>query len=92
MRASHESLRDDYEVSSKELDAMTEAAWKAPGCVGARMTGAGFGGACVAIVESGRFAEFKDYVAPHYREKTGMDGEITACKLVDGAKAAPIVR
>lgn len=92
MRASHESLRDDYEVSSKELDAMAEAAWKAPGCVGARMTGAGFGGACVAIVEADRFAEFKDYVAQHYREKAAMEGQITACKLVDGAKASPLAR
>src|SRR5256712_7271576 len=49
--ASHRSLRDDYEVSSRELDAMAEAALDAPGCVAARMTGAGFGGAVVPLVQ-----------------------------------------
>src|SRR5882724_3639865 len=48
MKGSHDSLRDDYEVSCPELDAMAESAWFSPGVVGARMTGGGFGGACVA--------------------------------------------
>ncbi len=85
MRASHESLRDDYEVSSKELDMMAEAAWSAPGCVGARMTGAGFGGACVALVERRRVDEFTDDVNPRYSEASGLVGEILACKAVNGA-------
>ncbi|MFQ3588246.1 MAG: galactokinase, partial [Fimbriimonadaceae bacterium] len=64
MRESHESLRDDYEVSCPELDAMAEACWDAPGVVGARMTGAGFGGACVALVRRAEVDAFVDYVAP----------------------------
>ena len=87
MRASHVSLRDDYEVSSKELDTMAEAAWSAPGCIGARMTGAGFGGACVAIVETPRFEEFKHQVEQRYKETTGLNGKITSCQLSDGAAA-----
>ena len=54
MNASHESLRDDYEVSSKELDTLVELAWKQPGTLGARMTGAGFGGCTVNLVRGRR--------------------------------------
>jgi len=56
--ASHASLRDDYEVSCPELDAMVVAAESAPGCFGVRMTGAGFGGCCVALVDELRTEEF----------------------------------
>jgi galactokinase len=87
MRASHESLRDDYEVSCPELDQMAEAAWSSPGCVGGRMTGAGFGGACVALVESARMDGFQREVLAKYREAAGKDGEVTPCLLADGAKA-----
>jgi galactokinase len=85
MRASHESLRDDYEVSCKELDAMAEACWSAPGCVGARMTGAGFGGACVALVEGQSARAFSDYVNKAYQEATGVVGSLTVCNAVRGA-------
>ena len=57
MDASHVSLRDDYEVSCAELDAMVEAAWSAPGVIGARMTGGGFGGCAVALVEQAQAQE-----------------------------------
>lgn len=67
MADSHASLRDDYEVSSRELDAMVRAASSAPGCVGARMTGAGFGGCCVALVDSTRVAEFLPSTLETYR-------------------------
>jgi galactokinase len=56
--ASHASLRDDYEVSGPALDFMVEAAMASPGCFGARMTGAGFGGACVAFVAEGNLMAF----------------------------------
>ena len=52
MNASHVSLRDDYEVTGKELDTLVEAAWEVPGVIGSRMTGAGFGGCTVSIVEN----------------------------------------
>lgn len=85
MRESHLSLRDDYEVSSRELNLMAEAAWAAPGCVGARMTGAGFGGACVALVERESQNEFLDRVNIAYRNSSGLMGEIIACRAVEGA-------
>ncbi len=87
MRGSHESLRDDYEVSSRELDQMAAAAWDAPGCVGARMTGAGFGGACVALVMTADLSAFTEHVQTVYREKAGLHGDITPCQLSDGAHA-----
>lgn len=86
MRASHISLRDDYEVSSRELDQMAEAAWKAPGCVGARMTGAGFGGACVALVMQNEFKNFAEYVSQQYERSSGLEGNVMACRVVEGAR------
>jgi galactokinase len=87
MRASHESLRHDYEVSSPELDAMAEAAWVAPGCVGARMTGAGFGGACVALVREDLLAQFVQSASVAYTASSGLAGQFLPCKAVDGARA-----
>ena len=86
MRASHESLRDDYEVSCPELDRMAEGAWAAPGCVGARMTGAGFGGACVALVRADEIDTFVAATLKAYDAATGLDGEAMACSVVDGAR------
>lgn len=85
MQASHESLRDHYAVSCEELDAMAEAAWDAPGCVGARMTGAGFGGACVALVEESRVDAFIRSTGSRYQMKTGTEGVFTSCRASRGA-------
>ena len=60
MNESHESLRDLYEVSTAELDQLTEQARRHPACWGARLTGAGFGGSAVALVESGRVDDFHE--------------------------------
>jgi galactokinase len=86
MRASHESLRYDYEVSSPELDAMAECAWDSPGVVGARMTGAGFGGACVALVDSESLEDFIQKVSFDYATRTGLEGQFLTCKAVNGAR------
>ena len=86
MKGSHDSLRDDYEVSCSELDAMTESAWVSPGVVGARMTGAGFGGACVALVESSSVSEFSEDCLKGYFEKTQKQGEALVCSIEDGAR------
>jgi galactokinase len=86
MRQSHVSLRDDYEVSCRELDAMAEAAWRAPGCVGARMTGAGFGGACVALVAQELVDEFVAETLREYDAATGLGGEAMACAIAEGAR------
>jgi galactokinase len=86
MRASHESLRDDYEVSCFELDTMAEAAWNAPGCVGARMTGAGFGGACVALVNLPDVERFTTSLLKEYDAITGLKGVAFVCSAVEGAR------
>ncbi len=73
MNQSHVSLRDDYEVSCPELDVLAEEAWKIPGCLGARMTGGGFGGCTVSIVKEEAAEEFQKKVGDAYREKIGYD-------------------
>jgi len=85
MNASHVSLRDDYEVSSVELDAMVEAAWAAPGVIGARMTGGGFGGCAVALVEAGHAEAFSAQVAVAYKERTGIVPSLYICTAEPGA-------
>jgi len=79
MNASHESLRDDYSVSCAELDLMVELARGVPGVFGARMTGGGFGGCVVALVEAEAAAQFAENVGPAYEEATGLSPEIFAC-------------
>jgi len=86
MKGSHESLQYDYEVSCPELDAMAAAAWDSPGCVGARMTGAGFGGACVALVQTDLIERFTETVLLKYAGSTGLKGEALSCSIVDGAR------
>ena len=68
---SHNSLRDLYEVTGKELDTIVEEALKAEGCIGARMTGAGFGGCAIAVVEKTSISKFIDTVKKNYTEKIG---------------------
>lgn len=86
MKASHVSLRDDYEVSCAELDLMAEAAWAAPGVVGARMTGAGFGGSCVALVYTDQVAAFIESSLGAYNAKSQYKGEAMVCQVVEGAR------
>ena len=86
MKQSHLSLRDDFEVSTPELDEMANAAWFAPGCVGARMMGGGFGGACIALVKSAQVKEFIETTLTKFRQATGTDGEAMSCTVVDGAR------
>lgn len=75
MNESHLSLRDDYEVTGKELDTLAEAAWQQPGVLGARMTGAGFGGCAIALVQDADVKHFIDNVGKIYREKTGLQAD-----------------
>ncbi len=88
MNASHESLRDDYEVSSKELDVLVELAWKQPGTLGARMTGAGFGGCTVNLVRADAAPAFVEAVSRGYQETLGLKSEIYVCQASDGALTA----
>ena len=87
MAASHASLRDDYQVSCKQLDIMVEAAAALPGVHGARMTGAGFGGCTVNLVESGQAAAFSAAVAAAYAQATGLTPQIYVCRAEDGVRA-----
>lgn len=85
MDLSHASLRDDYEVSCPELDGMVEAARSAPGCLGARMTGAGFGGCTVNLVRSEDASEFAREVAGRYHREIGVMPEVYLCEASPGA-------
>lgn len=82
---SHESLRDDYEVSCPELDLLVELALQVEGTLGSRMTGAGFGGCTVNLVRSDRVGRFADTVSDAYRERSGRACEIYVCKASAGA-------
>ena len=86
MAASHRSLRDDYEVSSEELDLMVELAKKVEGVYGARMTGGGFGGSTVNLVDVAKVEEFKSYVASQYEHITKLKPEIYVCEASNGAE------
>ena len=76
MDASHESLRTDYEVSSDELDALVEAAREIPGTIGARMTGAGFGGCTVNLVKADNAESFSEEIKEKYLEATGLKATV----------------
>jgi galactokinase len=86
MQESHCSLRDDYEVSCQELDLMVEIASAQPGLMGARMTGGGFGGCTINMVESGAVADFKHKVAEEYSSRTGLVPEIYVSPASEGAQ------
>ena len=85
MNVSHESLREDYEVSCAELDTMVEVARRQSGCLGARMTGAGFGGCTVNLVRRENVEEFIQGVHEGYRDKTNIDAEIYEFTARSGA-------
>ncbi len=84
MIASHNSLRDDYEVTGKELDTLVEESLKQDGVVGARMTGAGFGGCAVSIVKKDKVEDFIKNVGKAYKEKIGYEADFYAVEIGDG--------
>jgi galactokinase len=84
MDESHVSLRDDYEVSCAELDALVEAAWAAPGLCGSRMTGAGFGGCTVSLVADEAVDTFSDSVCMAYKAKMGLTPQIYVSRPSQG--------
>lgn len=86
MNESHESLRDDYEASCKELDVMVAAARAVEGVYGARMTGAGFGGCTVNLVAAEAAEAFRRRVAATYQEVTGIEANIYVCMATDGVR------
>ena len=94
MGESHASLRDLYEVSCPELDLMVNAAEGLPGWYGGRMTGGGFGGCTVNLVDSSAAGSFANKIAELYQAQTGIVPEVYVCSAADGAgaerKAAPV--
>ena len=89
MADSHRSLRDDYEVSCAELDAMVEIASGAPGLLGTRMTGGGFGGCTVSLVREPHVGDFREHVARKYAALTGREPEIYV--MVAGDRGARVL-
>ena len=85
MNASHVSLRDDYEVTGPELDALAEAAWQVDGCLGSRMTGGGFGGCTVSIVRDEAVQTFIEQVGQQYTARTGLTADFYIADIADGA-------
>jgi galactokinase len=85
MRDSHNSLRDLYEVSCRELDIMVEAAHDLPGFVGGRMTGGGFGGCTVNLVRAEHAEDFAKRISERYLQQTGITAQVYLCAAEDGA-------
>ena len=85
MVESHESLRDDYRVSCPELDSLVRIAIELPGCLGARLTGAGFGGCTVNLVRKAQVEEFMAELKRRYQAETGILSKVTICQAMDGA-------
>lgn len=86
MNDSHTSLRDDYEVTGKELDTLVDLAWKHEATVGARMTGAGFGGCTVSIVKKAMEEDFINTVGKVYKEIIGYDADFYVANIGDGTR------
>lgn len=85
MNASHVSLRDDYEVSCEEIDVLVNLAWETPGVIGSRITGGGFGGCTVSIVENDAVDNFIEIIGKKYKEKVGHEAEFYVVEIGNGA-------
>ena len=88
--ASHDSLRDDFEVTNDALNVIVDSARELDGCYGARMTGAGFGGCAVALVAEEKVTAFTQAVSAAYRQRFGLEAAVYVCKPSDGAGVAPL--
>jgi galactokinase len=90
MNQSHTSLRDDFEISREEMDQMVAIAQKQPGCYGARMTGGGFGGCAVALVNKDQVDDFQETVVREYQKVTGLVPNIYVTYAADGTSFSKI--
>lgn len=84
--ASHQSLKDLYEVSGKELDTIVDFCKRYDGCLGARMTGAGFGGCAIALIKQDRLDEFPTELSGYYKNEVGYEPEVFASEIGDGVR------
>jgi galactokinase len=87
MNASHESLKENYEVTGFELDTLVEEAQKIHGVIGSRMTGAGFGGCTVTLVRNEVLNNFIEEVGKNYKEKTGLSADFYVAEVSDGVRS-----
>jgi galactokinase len=87
MVKAHASMRDDFAASCAEVDTLVEIAIRKTGCLGARMTGGGFGGCTVNVVKTEEVEGFVEAVRREYAERTGIDAQCFVCEPVDGALA-----
>jgi galactokinase len=85
MYAAHASYRDDFGASCREADVMVELASREAGCIGARLTGGGFGGCTVNLVETARARQFADNLREGYEKATGIQADIYLCRASAGA-------
>ena len=85
--ASHVSMRDDFEITNEALNVMVNIARRQPGCYGARMTGGGFGGCAVALVDAGKAENFAATVADEYQAESGLTPSVYVCSPSQGAEA-----
>jgi galactokinase len=83
---SHASLRDDFEVSCPELDVLVDIAMESPGAIGSRLTGAGFGGCTVNLVEPEAVSVFSKRVTSEYMAKTGLNADVHVCRASAGLR------
>jgi galactokinase len=90
MNLSHAGLRDDYEVSSPELNALVEAARRVPGVLGSRMMGAGFGGCTISLVEASAVPDFEARVVREYEVETGRAPKIHVVRIEAGTQAVDL--
>jgi len=90
LNASHASLRDDYEVSSAQLDFIVNASQHFEGCLGARLTGAGFGGCCIALIEERFILSLRESLVKSYSEQFNLPLTFYPCKISDGVHALTI--
>ena len=91
LNESHRSLKENYEVSGHELDSIVDAAVKSPGCLGARMIGAGFGGCGLALVEKQYLDDFSRNVKKLYAESTEYKADLYPCTISDGVHKSTLV-
>lgn len=85
MNGSHISMRDDFEITCPEIDTLVELAWQHPGVLGSRMTGGGFGGCTVSLVEIDAVESFKRDIGPEYNKRTGLTADFYVVHTADGA-------
>ena len=90
MNASHVSMRDDFEITCPEVDMLVGLAQTVEGVYGSRMTGGGFGGCTVSLVEASAVDKASQILNDGYRVATGLDAEIFACAPSDGAGLIPV--